>query len=46
MNKTKLNVQTYPEMKSETRKRLQEFFKPHNEKLFSLIGKRFNWNYE
>ena len=46
MNKTKLNVQTYPEMKSETRKRLQEFFKPHNEKLFSLIGKRFNWNDE
>ena len=46
INKTKLNVQTYPEMKNETKKRLQEFFKPHNEKLFSLIGRRFDWNYD
>jgi len=26
------------------RKQLNEFFKPHNEKLFELIGTRFDWN--
>ena len=31
-------------MKSETRKFLEDFFRPHNEKLFKLIGKRFDWN--
>ena len=28
----------------EFRKYLQEFYKPYNEKLFKLIGKRYNWN--
>ncbi len=28
----------------EFRKYLQEFFKPHNDKLFKLIGERYNWN--
>lgn len=28
----------------EFRKYLQEFYKPHNEKLFKLIGKRYDWN--
>ena len=25
--------------------KLQEFFKPYNEELFSIIGKRFDWHY-
>ena len=42
--RTLFNVQDYPEMKSETRKFLQDFFRPHNERLFKIIGKRFDWN--
>ena len=42
--RTLFNVQNYPEMKSETRKFLQDFFRPHNEKLFEMIGRRFDWN--
>ena len=45
-NRTLFNVQNYPEMKSKTRKLLQDFFRPHNEKLFEMIGKRFDWNDE
>lgn len=26
------------------RNKLQEFFKPHNEKLYDLIGQKFDWN--
>jgi len=44
--RTLFNVQNYPEMKPETRKFLQDFFRPHNEKLFEMIGKRFDWNNE
>ena len=44
--RTLFNVQNYPEMKPETRKFLQDFFRPHNEKLFKMIGKRFDWNDE
>jgi hypothetical protein len=44
--RTLFNVQNYPEMKPETRKSLQDFFRPHNEKLFKMIGKRFDWNDE
>ncbi len=44
--RTLFNVQNYPEMKSETRKFLQDFFRPHNEKLFEMIGRRFDWNDE
>ena len=44
--RTLFNVQNYPEIKSETRKFLQDFFRPHNEKLFKMIGKRFDWNDE
>ncbi len=42
--RTLFNVQEYTKMKSETRKFLEDFFRPHNEKLFKLIGKRFDWN--
>ena len=43
---TLFNEQNYPEMKSETKKFLCNFFKPHNEKLFKIIEKRFDWNDE
>lgn len=28
----------------ETRLRLKEYFRPHNERLFELLGERYNWN--
>jgi|ETNmetMinimDraft_5_1059913.scaffolds.fasta_scaffold30479_2 hypothetical protein len=34
----------YSEMNPNTRKKLSDFFKPHNEKLYKLIGENFNWN--
>jgi len=40
----KRNKATYPMMKEGTREILIEFFKEHNEKLFKLIGKEFEWN--
>ena len=33
----------YPPMSTVTRDRLSHFFQPYNEKLFSLIGERFDW---
>jgi len=41
---TLFNVQNYPEMKPKTRKSLQDFYRPYNEKLFEIIGRRFDWN--
>jgi len=38
------NSRKYPPMKPETRKRLVEYFKPYNEKLYKLIGKSFDWD--
>lgn len=39
------NKREYPVPLSEkTRKELSDFFRPHNERLFEMIGKRFNWN--
>ena len=35
----------HPQMSNETRTRLQEYFKPLNEKLFRAIGRNFSWNY-
>ena len=34
----------YTPMNSQTRKILIEFFKPHNERLFKFIGKKFDWD--
>ena len=34
----------YPPMNPETRERLQDFFEPHNERLFALLGEDFGWN--
>lgn len=40
---TKQNKRVYPKIKSSTRDFLIDYFKPHNEKLFKLLGERFNW---
>jgi hypothetical protein len=37
------NENKYEGMSQETRKYLEEYFRPFNEKLFSLIGRRFDW---
>ena len=34
----------YSKMKPETRKKLVEFFKPHNERLYKLLGTNFRWD--
>ena len=41
---TKQNEIKYPKMKDSTREILINFFKPHNEKLFGMLDRRFNWN--
>jgi len=34
----------YSKMKPETREKLVEFFKPHNERLYKLLGTDFGWD--
>lgn len=34
----------YEKIDDELRKRLVEYFKPHNEKLYQLIGAKYDWN--
>lgn len=34
-----------PRISPDSQQKLYEFFEPHNEKLFSLIGRTFNWTY-
>ena len=41
---TKQNKREYSPMKDETRKLLTEFYKPHNEKLYSLVNQHFDWD--
>ena len=41
---SKKNEIHYEPMKKETRKDLIEYFRPHNKKLYSLIGKDFDWD--
>jgi len=40
----KYNVGNYVQMNFKTKKFLKNFFKPHNEKLYKLLGKNFNWD--
>jgi hypothetical protein len=40
----KQKASKYPPMNPDTRKMLIEYFKPHNEKLYSLLGRRFDWD--
>jgi len=38
-------VGSYKEtMKPETRRQLVDFYKPHNEELYALLGRRFDWD--
>nr|AIF11053.1 putative deacetylase sulfotransferase [uncultured marine thaumarchaeote KM3_48_E01] len=39
----KLKLAQYEQMDSKIRNELSNYFKPKNEKLFSLIGKKFSW---
>jgi hypothetical protein len=43
MVKNKKNVGKYKEMNLETRKNLEEFYKPYNIELEKLLGKKFSW---
>jgi len=40
---SKKNKIYYEPMKKETRDDLIEFFRPYNKKLYSLVGRNFNW---
>ena len=33
----------YPEMPADTRKRLGEYFRPHNERLYDFLDRDFGW---
>ena len=41
---TKHNVRKFPPMEQKTRDYLLDFFRPYNESLYKLIGKKFDWN--
>ena len=44
-NYKKIHSSNYKEkMNQETRKKLVEFFKPHNERLYKLLGTNFHWD--
>jgi len=38
------NVGKYKKMKESTRKTLEDFFKPYNERLYKLLGQNFSWD--
>lgn len=41
---SKKNKIHYEPMKKETRKDLIEYFRPYNKKLYSLVGRDFDWD--
>ena len=41
---TKHNKRNYNPMKEETRNFLIDYFKPHNQNLYELINKKFDWD--
>jgi len=43
-NPQKRKIENYPKIEPKTRKILSEFFRPHNEELYKLTGKKFNWS--
>ena len=43
-NLRNLNVGNYKKMNKDTRKFLVEYFKPHNEKLYKLLQRSFDWD--
>jgi len=44
MKSKKMKSMKYPKMEQKTKEIISEFYKPHNKKLFELIGKEFNWS--
>jgi len=40
----KLNVGSYKKMNSKTRDELLDYFRPHNERLYRLLGRSFDWD--
>ena len=42
-NTEKMEKGSYSQMKSETRSLLLDYFRPHNNELFKLINKKFDW---
>jgi len=38
------NFIPYPRMSPETRQRLVEYFAPHNQRLYELLGREFDWD--
>ena len=34
----------YSPLEPHLRNKLEEYFRPHNEKFFTMIGRRFDWN--
>ena len=43
-NKIKHNVGKYPKMQESARKLLLDYFRPHNQELYKLIGKDLDWD--
>ena len=41
---TRQNKREYHPMKDKTRELLVEFYKPHNKKLFDMLGSKFDWD--
>lgn len=41
---TRSNVNPHADMRYETRQRLSRYFRPHNERLFQLLGREFAWS--
>ena len=40
----KSNFMPYPDMSAATRRRLVDYFRPHNAQLYELLGRRFDWD--
>jgi len=40
----KSNERNYPEMNPDTRQKLIEYFKPHNQKLYNFLNRKFEWD--
>jgi hypothetical protein len=38
------NVGEYKKLDKSTRKFLVDYYRPHNERLFKLLGKNFDWD--
>lgn len=43
---TRLHTAEYPDMPSDVRARLSDYFRPHNERLYELVGIDFGWERE